>query len=659
MKKILIYLLFFEYIKISFSLVPLWNFEKSAKDLLEKSQRYEYDVTSGTLWGKEYGPYEETYTLKRIIYKKDDIIKQEHQLFINNQFFGYINDFDDIESVYRNKNNTVFICPKGRYHVYYYDFNNKKNDTIKIDNLKTDNYWDLKCFYQSREHFLFIGYLNSDNIFYEYDFENQILFDQKIYVDSNTNTALYAFYWGIGNKFNTEKPMFSIVKYYQTFRLYYIYCYVNYGWGYCQSQNYNTKFSVNLKSQFLSFFENQNTNFYFINFNEYEYESGYCKNIDKDNYIDIDITINYTNPFQFAEKIKINKLKFIYDTKYVYYNISTINKDKFYFGIIDVTLNKIIFNTDKEILEFKPFSSNAMLAITKNSAYKICAIYKNSNECTDECENNNLIIDSSNYNNCGGKCTFIIRPEDVCANNCDNSIYITQNNKECRLCKDIGDNKYKVTNIKKQVCLQNQPKNSEFVNKDLFLVSCKTGFNKLENGNCVEKCSNNYFLDEEECEQCETSCKTCDKNKGNCTSCNDGEYVNRSSPTYSCSKCSDNCNTCIDQDNNCLSCKNTSYKYLYKKKCYEKCPGKTKPNNNSECILIDDKDNNEEEEDNLDNLDNSGNNDSVMLLIFIIITGIFLLLILFCFCKSLCRSTKKDDEQLINEINTELISHKE
>ena len=86
MKNILIYILFLEYIKISFSLVPLWNFENSAKDLLKSSSKYEYIVSSGTLWGKEDN-FDETYTFKRIIYKRNDIIMQEHQLFINDQFF--------------------------------------------------------------------------------------------------------------------------------------------------------------------------------------------------------------------------------------------------------------------------------------------------------------------------------------------------------------------------------------------------------------------------------------------------------------------------------------------------------------------------------------------------------------------------------------------
>ena len=56
---------------------------------------------------------------------------------------------------------------------------------------------------------------------------------------------------------------------------------------------------------------------------------------------------------------------------YVYYKLKN-DKGKYYYGIIDATKNKVVFNTDEEILKFIPYLDYAMLAITKNSAYKIC-----------------------------------------------------------------------------------------------------------------------------------------------------------------------------------------------------------------------------------------------------------------------------------------------
>ena len=42
-----------------------------------------------------------------------------------------------------------------------------------------------------------------------------------------------------------------------------------------------------------------------------------------------------------------------------------------YHGVLDITLNKVIFNTNENIDIFIPYSSNSMLAITKEFAYRI------------------------------------------------------------------------------------------------------------------------------------------------------------------------------------------------------------------------------------------------------------------------------------------------
>ena len=70
-------------------------------------------------------------------------------------------------------------------------------------------------------------------------------------------------------------------------------------------------------------------------------------------------------------------MKFILYTKYVYYTIYNNKTEEMYHGVLDITLNKIIFNTNEDIDIFIPYSSNSMLAITKESAYRICFIKDN------------------------------------------------------------------------------------------------------------------------------------------------------------------------------------------------------------------------------------------------------------------------------------------
>lgn len=64
---------------------------------------------------------------------------------------------------------------------------------------------------------------------------------------------------------------------------------------------------------------------------------------------------------------------------FAYYKLKN-DKGEYYYGIIDVPNNKVIFNTNEEIKTFIPYLDYAMLAITKNSAYKIC-VYRDQKDC--------------------------------------------------------------------------------------------------------------------------------------------------------------------------------------------------------------------------------------------------------------------------------------
>ena len=115
-----------------------------------------------------------------------------------------------------------------------------------------------------------------------------------------------------------------------------------------------------------------------------------------------------------------------------------LENNKTYYGIIDTKKNKVVFNTDEEILTYVPYSDFSMLAITSNTAYEICIIKKDG-ICIDssDCPYNNYILDI-NENRCSlygiGK-IFLLR-EGICNDTCDESIYIS-NGYECGLCKQL------------------------------------------------------------------------------------------------------------------------------------------------------------------------------------------------------------------------------
>ena len=49
----------------------------------------------------------------------------------------------------------------------------------------------------------------------------------------------------------------------------------------------------------------------------------------------------------------------IRNTKYAYYKIYNIVKQKTYYGIFDIKLNQILFNTNEEINTFIPYIENS------------------------------------------------------------------------------------------------------------------------------------------------------------------------------------------------------------------------------------------------------------------------------------------------------------
>jgi hypothetical protein len=192
--------------------------------------------------------------------------------------------------------------------------------------------------------------------------------------------------------------------------------------------------------------------FYYLTYNDAsDFKSGYSESYinfnDKNSYQNScnnpTIKKNEKTPLIFADDVEIEKLKFISGTKYAYYKIYSKNKNKYYFGLIDIKLNKILYNLEEEITEFipNPYSEGyEMLAITKNSAYKVC-IFKSGNTCQ-ECSN--IILDTSgNQCNTGGCSSGKIKfmPEGICIdkNLCDLNIYeLNSEETECGLCSYIN-----------------------------------------------------------------------------------------------------------------------------------------------------------------------------------------------------------------------------
>ena len=147
-------------------------------------------------------------------------------------------------------------------------------------------------------------------------------------------------------------------------------------------------------------------------------------------------------------------------------------------------------------------------------------------------------------------------------------------------------------------------------------------------------------MNDKNCQQCDVSCKTCNKTSDNCTSCKSGQYLDKTTKTQMCKKCNDNCETCEFSGDNCITCNQTSsFKYFFNSRCYDNCPNETKLNGSiNKCEVK----NNEKDD---------PNKFPVMLVFFILIAaGLFSLLIFFLYRNNFIRN-KKSSYNLLNEID--------
>ena len=296
-----------------------------------------------------------------------------------------------------------------------------------------------------------------------------------------------------------------------------------------------------------------------------DFISGYSLNPPTNDFTIDSVTFknNEKSPFEFYDDVEIKEMNFLLNNKYVYYTIYNKITGKTYHGILDVILNKIMFNTDEEIDVFIPYSTNSMLAITKNTAYKICAINGES-DCIEECLTGTELILDENGNKCGTQADYstkyLLVPEGVYISDCDLSIYVAKeenSQKKCGLCRDIDTNKPNKL-IDTQICLSDSeiPEGAEYYKKNFKLLVCKSGY-ILDGNTCVPHCF-------EYCQTC-TEYSTSETEQ-HCKTCKEGYYFENENqmncklyiPPVDCSEeNSKKCSDCNEQSNVlglCLSC---------------------------------------------------------------------------------------------------------
>ena len=491
-------------------IVPNWNLNKSSVNLLssEDSIKYiEFEQTKDNL----------NVTLYKNIIKEDGSIKYKTNIRIIYErvivYNGEIN-FDQIDSIYHFGNENI-ICPRGKYHPYYfYDQTYSTLPVSNLENFQENGDWELKCYLHSvgSVGFFLTFYLMNgqaqlyyqnliDGSWKRYSFHNEI-YDIKL-VSEDINTYEYSLIYLVNNG-----HIIDLVGGTMT---------VNDG-SISISEKGGHNYIMLAKNLTRGCFENTNDHFYYLTYTNISYFScGYFnenKTINSSNVLDYKISNYSESPLEFNEEVEIEDFKFIKHYKYAYYVIKNKSNGKKNYGIIDTTKNLVVFNTEEELLTFVPYTNISMLAITANASYEVCIIKEN-NKCIDsyDCNqtNYNYILNSEG-NKCANECEegkVLFIKNNFCIDSCNESIYVIEDNK-CGLCKDFHPDKpYKI--IDSNVCLSQSeiPGNIYIYDDKLFLLKCEDGY-KPEVDKCVLDC---YFA----CETCWE--KSEDENNQKCLSC--------------------------------------------------------------------------------------------------------------------------------------------
>ena len=522
------YILFLFYIQILLVICPIPNWELSSQGIEITSEEIE-------VYNKKNHGY--TVILKKKITKSGSSVSILNQVSVTKDSSTKTKtvEFDDIGGHFGDGFYTVnklIICPKGKFHPY--DFYNDKYITPP-NNFQDLGNWDLRCYYHQSVHFLVFYFHNGNYKFFSNckDANDKTIRDYYLNGDELYDYILEdAQNWDLATQNRQYK--FPILVRSGDLKLYGTTIIMNKEDNNCNQQNpYGKKSIISLKSNSQAYFDSDKY-FYFFTYNDIsDFTSGYSTtSLNYDNYgsnsiSSITFTQNTDSPLSFLDNVEIRTMNFISGTQYVYYKIYDKDTSKYFYGLIDVKLNKVIYNIEKEEdATFIPYTStsssikNDMLLISSSYAYKICAI-KSGSSCIESCSNNLILDPDKNYcsdsDSCGtGKIKLM--PEDICisSSSCDTTKYIIQGSK-CGLCSYFNPNGPKYRLIGSEGCLNEKPNNSEDYNVDLFLLKCKTNY-KVEGTSCIP-------------EYCYETCLTCseissDSTNQKCSSCKSGYQLN-------------------------------------------------------------------------------------------------------------------------------------
>ena len=427
------YFLLFLFILLLYvqSPIPNWDITTQANILEVSGDSLDY-----TLYEKSDSNLNLKVILKIIIEKSGDNIVSKYKVFVydssgtdskGSQEVG----FSDIDSFYTSQlGKNILICPKGKFHPYDFEGGNY----IVPSGFDDKGGWDLRCFYQGTGHFYMFYLLNNGkNIFYMYnggytqlDYVYSYFYDFKL-EDGTSSETEYKF-WVMRYDGANDGVIRLCPKALTS----------NRDTGYANQVSNGSDNDINAAKSKTQVRINSDYYFYYFTYNDAsDFESGYSTN-----YIDFSSKDNFAStaanpgvvkkqdtPLTFVDNVEIQEMNFFKESKYAYYKIYNKDKNKTYYGIIDVTSSKVLYNIEAEFTLFIPASTGStviMLGLTSTTIYQIC-IVKDGSSCNNDCGSTDILLNVE-----GNKCDTVcdtgkikLMPEGICIDTelCDLNTY--------------------------------------------------------------------------------------------------------------------------------------------------------------------------------------------------------------------------------------------
>ena len=485
-----LYILFLNQIFFIYSPIPNWDINGISVNLFSSSSS---QSTFSYVLYNNYG----LILTKKITKNADGTLSSQNYL-TNNSVTKAV-PFEGIES-FNNAQLGCYelVCPKGSFHPFCFDSNSY---IIPSGYVSYGGNWELSCYKHDTGYFL------------------------VFYAHNGNNTLYYA---------KGDNRDFKIVRFFEELYSYKLPEYQNLGHNYqykfpsLQKRHGNLVFSgFNLLMNSADSTINCNqvqgsttlieakaytqgsidSNYYFYYFtynNVSDFSSGYSNH-----YMDLSqgsypnsfsATNNIDNsPLTFIDNVEIKEINFIQGTEYVYYKIYNKDKETTYYGLINIKLNKVIYNLESENnATFIPDTTGNMLLITSTDMYRVCMVKSTlSNYCDDPAWDAFLLDpDGNKYDSTCDNDKIKMMPENICIRRdlCDLNYYILNvAETECGLCSYFypKERKYKLINT--TGCLSEIPNNAEYYNPQWFLLKCKVNYH-LENNECKPDLFNNTLI---------------------------------------------------------------------------------------------------------------------------------------------------------------------